>query len=51
MPGPVLGTGDTAVNERKIPSLLGLTFREGKQTINKINIEVNEIILGIHKCH
>lgn len=50
MPLPVLGTGDIAVNETKIPVLLVLAFRGGKQTINKINVEVNEIILESNKC-
>lgn len=50
MPGSVLGTGDIAVNETKIPVLLVLAFRGGKQTRNKINVEVNEIILDSNKC-
>lgn len=50
MPGSVLGTGDIAVNETKIPVLLVLAFRGGKQTVNKINVEVNEIILDSSKC-
>lgn len=51
MPGPVLGIGDIAVNGTKIPALLVLAFRGGKQTISKINVEVNEIILDSSKCH
>lgn len=49
MLGAVLGKGDTALNETKIPALLGLAFR-GKQA-NKINLEVNDIILDSNECH
>lgn len=50
MPDSVLGTEDTAAQQqmrKKTPALLGLTFREGKETINKLT---QKIILDGNKC-